>query len=108
VVHAAQRNAEDIIAKANEQATFLAGHQNVVALAEEKARAIISSAQSKADHVTEGANEYSATMLSNLDTELEKLSRDVKGGLSILRTRQQEAASKLNRIDGTDASERNQ
>ncbi|MCI1984667.1 MAG: cell division protein [Bifidobacteriaceae bacterium] len=99
VVHAAQRNAEDIIAKANEQATFLAGHQNVVALAEEKARDIISSAQSKADHVTEGANEYSATMLSNLDTELEKLSRDVKGGISILRTRQQEAASKLGRID---------
>ncbi|MCI1901474.1 MAG: cell division protein [Bifidobacteriaceae bacterium] len=106
IVHAAQRNAEGIVAKANEQADFLAGHQNVVALAEEKARDIISSAQSKADHVTQGANEYSATMLSNLDTELEKLSRDVKGGISILRTREQEAASKLERIDGS-SDERN-
>ena len=105
VVRAAQRNAEEIIAKANEQADFLAGHQNVVALAEEKARDIIASAQAKADGVTQGANEYSATMLNNLDKELDKLSRDVKGGISILRTREQEAASKLHRIDGTDDEE---
>jgi cell division septum initiation protein DivIVA len=105
VVRAAQRNAEEIIAKANEQADFLAGHQNVVALAEEKARDIIASAQAKADGVTQGANEYSATMLNNLDKELDKLSRDVKGGISILRTREQEAASKLHRIDGTDGEE---
>lgn len=100
VIRGAQRNAEDIINKANEQADFLAGHQNVVALAEDKARTIISNAQAKADHVTAGANEYSSTMLANLEVELEKLSRDVKGGISILRTREQEAASKLDRIDG--------
>lgn len=106
IVRAASRNADDIINKANEQADFLAGHQNVVALAEEKARTIINTAQAKADKVTEGANEYSATMLQGLDTELDKLSRDVKGGLSILRTRQQEAESKLQRID-TDSDEGN-
>ncbi|MCI1935198.1 MAG: cell division protein [Bifidobacteriaceae bacterium] len=106
IVRAASRNADEIINKANEQADFLAGHQNVVALAEEKARTIINTAQAKADKVTEGANEYSATMLQGLDTELDKLSRDVKGGLSILRTRQQEAESKLQRID-TDSDEGN-
>lgn len=104
VVRAAQANADQIVAKANEQADFLAGHQNVVALAEEKARSIIDTAQGKADKVTQGANEYSATMLANLDTELDKLSRDVKGGISLLRTREQEAASKLHRIDGSEGS----
>lgn len=102
IVRSAQRNGDEIIAKANEQADFLAGHQNVVALAEEKARDIISKAQAKADSVTQGANDYSATMLANLDSELDKLSRDVKGGLSLLRTREQEAAAKLHRIDGSD------
>ena len=95
IVAAARRQADDTVAKANEQANFLAGRQNVVAIANDKARAILDTAQDRANKLTQGADDYSAQVLASLQEQLEKLDRDVKGGLSVLRARQQDAATQL-------------
>lgn len=103
ILRNARAQAEQIIQKANEQADFLAGHQNVIAIATEKAQGIVETAQAQADKITAGANEYSATMLTGLGEELSKLQRDVNGGLTVLQSRQQEATARLRGADGRSA-----
>ena len=104
ILRNARTQADQIIQKANEQADFLAGHQNVIAIATEKAQGIVETAQAQADKITAGANEYSATMLTGLGEELSKLQRDVNGGLTVLQSRQQEAAARLRGADGKSAN----
>ena len=103
ILRNARAQADQIIQKANEQADFLAGHQNVIAIATEKAQSIVKTAQAQADKITAGANEYSATMLTGLGEELSKLQRDVNGGLTVLQSRQQEATARLRGADGRSA-----
>lgn len=95
IVEEAQRNAAKIIDDANEQAEFLAGRQNVLALAEDKAKALLEEAQSKADRLTDGANAYSTDVLTTLNDQLTKLQRDVQGGLNVLHQREQQASANL-------------
>ena len=95
IIASARQQADETVAKANQQANFLAGRQNVIAIANDKARAILDTAQERANKLTQGADDYSAQVLASLQEQLEKLDRDVKGGLSVLRARQQDAASQL-------------
>lgn len=95
ILRNARTQADQIIQKANEQADFLAGHQNVIAIATQKAKNIVDEAQAQADRITAGANEYSSLMLTGLGEELSKLQRDVNGGLTVLQSRQQQAAARL-------------
>lgn len=102
IIASARRQAEETIAKANEQANFLAGRQNVVAIANDKARAILDTAQDRANKLTQGADDYSEQVLSSLQEQIEKLDRDVQGGLSVLRARRKDAASRLKPLSEDD------
>ena len=102
IIASARRQAEETIAKANEQANFLAGRQNVVAIANDKARAILDTAQDRANKLTQGADDYSEQALAALQEQIEKLDRDVQGGLSVLRARRQDAASHLHPLSEDD------
>ena len=92
IVAAAQSRAATMVKEANDQAQFLAGQENVVALAQTRARLTMDNAQSKADHLTNGADKYCVDVMESLDQQLDKLRQDVQAGLNVLYTRQQRAA----------------
>lgn len=95
IVASAQSRAADMIKDANEQAQFLAGQENVTELARQKARAILDQAQTKADHLTQGADQYCTTVMEGLSQQLGKLSQDVQAGLNVLEERQRAAGEQL-------------
>ena len=95
IVASAQSRSADMIKEANEQAQFLAGQENVTELARQKARAILEQAQSKADHLTQGADQYCTTVMEGLFQQLGKLSQDVQAGLNVLDERQRAAGEKM-------------
>ena len=105
IVTAAQSRAADTIKDADEQARFLAGQENVTALARQKARTILDQAQTKADRLTQGADRYCVTVMEGLQQQLGKLDRDVQAGLNVLYERQRTAAEQLPHLDHNDYPE---
>ena len=95
IVASAQSRAADMIRDANEQAQFLAGQENVTELARQKARAILDQAQTRADHLTQGADQYCTTVMKGLSQQLGKLSQDVQAGLNVLEERQRVAGERM-------------
>ena len=87
--------------RAEEQAQFLAGQENVTALAKQKAREIMDQAQAKADRLTRGADQYCTTVMEGLQQQITKLDHDVKAGLNVLYDRQHTAAQNMNRPQTT-------
>lgn len=92
VVSSAQSQAAQMVEEAQERAKFLAGQENVVAIAKNQARDIISNAQAKADKLTRGADQYSATVMEGLKQQLDKLEQDVQAGQRVLEERRRAAA----------------
>lgn len=105
IVASAQSRAADTIKEANDQAQFLAGQENVTELARQKARTILNTAQAKADHLTQGADDYSAKVMEGLRQQLTKLTSDVDAGLNVLHERQRAAADQLPYLDQNDYPE---
>ena len=94
----AQLQSSQIIDEAQERAQFLAGQENVTALARQKAREILASAQAKSDKLTQGADQYCATVMEGLKQQLDKLEQDVQAGQRVLEERRQAAAHVQNDI----------
>lgn len=105
IIASAQSRAADMIKDANDQAQFLAGQENVTEIARQKARAILDQAQSKADHLTQGADKYCTTVMESLQAQLGKLDRDVQAGLQVLYERQRAAGEQLPHLDNNDYPE---
>lgn len=113
IVSSAQSQAAEIIDEAQERAQFLAGQENVTALAKQKARDILSDAQAKSDKLTQGADQYCATVMEGLKQQLDKLEQDVQAGQRVLEDRRRAAAHVQNDIseslyEDTDNDERNE
>ncbi|RIY19755.1 hypothetical protein CJI54_01190 [Bifidobacteriaceae bacterium NR026] len=113
VVSSAQSQAAQMVEEAQERARFLAGQENVVAIAKNQAREIVSNAQAKAEKLTRGADQYSATVMEGLKQQLDKLEQDVQAGQRVLEERrraaahvQNEAASKIDEEFNSESSER--
>lgn len=98
IVSSAQLQSSQIIDEAQERAQFLAGQENVTALARQKAREILASAQAKSDKLTQGADQYCATVMEGLKQQLDKLEQDVQAGQRVLEERRQAAAHVQNDI----------
>ena len=105
IVASAQSRAADTIKEANDQAQFLAGQENVTELARQKARTILNTAPAKADHLSQGADDYSAKVMEGLRQQLTKLTSDVDAGLNVLHERQRAAADQLPHLDQNDYPE---
>lgn len=105
IVAAAQSRSADMIREANEQAQFLAGQENVTSIARQKARAILDQAQTKADHLTQGADRYCTTVMESLQQQLGKLEHDVQAGLNVLSERQRAAGDNMPHLDSNDYPE---
>ncbi|WP_394854702.1 cell division protein [Bifidobacterium fermentum] len=91
IIASAQSRAADTVREAKEQAQFLAGQENVVAIAEQKAKVILDTARSKASTLSQGADRYSIRVMNDLDEQLNKIQQDVQAGLRVLDERQQKA-----------------
>lgn len=105
VVASAQSRAADMVKEANEQAQFLAGQENVTELARQKARTILEQAQAKSDHLTQGADQYCATVMEGLSQQLGKLTQDVQAGLNVLEERQRSAGEQMPKMTLNDYPE---
>lgn len=111
IVSSAQSQSTEIIEEAQERAQFLAGQENVTALAKQKARDILATAQAKSDKLTQGADQYCATVMEGLKQQLDKLEQDVQAGQRVLEDRRRAAAHVQNDISSSlyddDEEERN-
>lgn len=112
IVSSAQSQSAEIIEEAQERAQFLAGQENVTALAKQKARDILDTAQAKSDKLTQGADQYCATVMEGLKTQLDKLEQDVQAGCRVLEERRRSAKRAQDEIkeslyDNNDEDERN-
>lgn len=112
IVSSAQSQSAEIIEEAQERAQFLAGQENVTALAKQKARDILDTAQAKSDKLTQGADQYCANVMEGLKTQLDKLEQDVQAGRRVLEERRRSAKRAQDEIkeslyDNNDEDERN-
>ena len=112
IVSSAQSQSAEIIEEAQERAQFLAGQENVTALAKQKARDILDTAQAKSDKLTQGADQYCANVMEGLKTQLDKLEQDVQAGRRVLEERRRAAKRAQDEIkeslyDNNDEEERN-
>lgn len=87
IVTSAQSKAAQIVEEAQERAQFLAGQENVTALAKKKAREIVADAQAKSDKLTQGADKYCTNVMDGLKQQLDKLEQDVQAGQRVLEER---------------------
>ena len=94
IIVSAQSRAADTLDEANKQAQILVGQENIT----DKAR-------QRADHLTNGADEYCTTVMTGLQEQLGKLSHDVQAGLNVLEERQRAAGEQMPHLNINDYPE---
>lgn len=94
-VRSAQQQAEEIVTNARKKADFLSGHEHVTEMARKKSADLIHDADARAARLADNSDAYSQKMLSELNQQLLKLTRDVQGGLRVLDQRRQQARTEL-------------
>ncbi len=86
----ASKESESIIAEAREQASRLVAQDQITIAAKSQATRILDEAQSKADSLKRGADNYAATTLNDLSDELNGLLDQIEAGRAHLATRHKE------------------
>ena len=104
IVSDAHSQAAGIIREANEQAQFLAGQENVVSIATQKARGILDNAQDKANQLT--ANRYAQKSMHDLDEQITEIHNSIQSGLEVLHERQKQAEQEIPRLSADDYPDR--
>ena len=84
LVERAQEEAERILARAQEQAAFLIDERGLTQAADEQSREIIAEAQSNADEIRRGADQYAATVLIRLEGECVRALQSIRRGITML------------------------
>ena len=90
IIEKAQEEAERIVAKAQEQAAFLIDERGLTQAADEESRSIIASAQTDADEIRRGADEYAVSVLVGLEGDVVKTLQSIKKGIAMLDERRSE------------------
>ena len=99
IVSDAREKKKKIISAAEERAEFLAGQENVVAIANDKASAIMNAAQKKADKLTIGADEYCENVMGELSQQLQHISASVNEGVRVIGERKAAAQRDLEALN---------
>jgi hypothetical protein len=79
-----QDEAEQIVARANEQAAYLMGDRGLLEAATAQSEEIIARAQAEAAATRSGADEYASSVLNDLAAEVDRTLRGIEGGLQLL------------------------
>jgi hypothetical protein len=90
IIEKAQEEAERIVARAQEQAAFLIDERGLTQQAEAESRRIIGEAETDADEVRRGADEYAVNGLVGLEGDVVKTLQSIKKGIDLLDTRRSE------------------
>jgi hypothetical protein len=90
IIEKAQEEAERIVAKAQEQAAFLIDERGLTQAADEESRTIIANAQTDADEIRRGADEYAVSVLVGLEGDVVKTLQSIKKGIAMLDERRSE------------------
>ncbi len=90
IIEKAQEEAERIVAKAQEQAAFLIDERGLTQAADEESRTIIATAQTDADEIRRGADEYAVSVLVGLEGDVVNTLQSIKKGIAMLDERRSE------------------
>lgn len=94
----AREEAEQILARAQEQATYLIEERELTRQAEEMGVEIVRQARSEADGVRRGADDYATDALAKLEVEVMRTLKSIRLGLDLLDERRAVPAV----VDNTD------
>lgn len=98
VISKANARAAEIIHTAENRAEFLAGQQNVVAIATDRARRIVTDAQAKASKLTIGADQYCNDVMGELSRQLQHVTASVNEGVRVINERKAQAQGALDSL----------
>lgn len=98
VISKANARAAEIIHTAEDRAEFLAGQQNVVAIATDRARRIVTDAQAKASKLTIGADQYCNDVMGELSRQLQHVTASVNEGVRVINERKAQAQGALDSL----------
>jgi hypothetical protein len=90
IIEKAQEEAERIVARAQEQAAFLIDERGLTQQAEAESRRILAEANSDAEDVRRGADEYAVRVLVGLEGDVVKTLQSIKKGIALLDERRAE------------------
>jgi F0F1-type ATP synthase membrane subunit b/b' len=90
IIEKAQDEADRIVARAQEQAAFLIDERGLTQQAEAESRRIIGEAETDAEEVRRGADEYAVNVLVGLEGDVVKTLQSIKRGIDLLDTRRAE------------------
>jgi vacuolar-type H+-ATPase subunit H len=80
----AREEAKQILARAQEQATYLIEERELTRQADEMGQEIVRQARSEADAVRRGADDYAAEVLAKLEVEVMRTLKSIRLGLDLL------------------------
>jgi vacuolar-type H+-ATPase subunit H len=83
----AREEAEQILARAQEQATYLIEERELTRQADEMSIEIVRQARSEGDGIRRGADEYAADALTKLEVEVMRTLKSIRLGLDLLEER---------------------
>jgi hypothetical protein len=84
LLEAAREEAKAILARAQEQATYLIEERELTRQAEEMGREIVRQSNSEAEATRRGADDYAAEVLSKLEAEVMRTLKNIRLGLDVL------------------------
>jgi hypothetical protein len=84
LLEAAREEAKSILARAQEQATYLIEERELTRQAEEMGHEIVRQAHSEADATRRGADDYAAEILAKLEAEVLRTLKSIRLGLDVL------------------------
>ena len=84
IIAQAHEEAERIVALAKERAHEVLGEQEILRVAEDRAKTIIERAQHEADKVKTDADDYVIAVLSHLESQLGGLLTTVQNGITVM------------------------
>jgi cell division septum initiation protein DivIVA len=87
ILERAQEEAERIVARAQEQAAYLIGEEGLTEAAEAEGRRIVGEARAESDAVRQGADEYAASVLTELEGDIVRTLQSIRSGLALLDSR---------------------
>ena len=90
IIEKANDEAGRIIARSQEQATYLIGERGLTETAQAEGRRIVAEANEAADGVRLGADAYAAQILESLEAEVRKALSGIEKGIGVLEERQAE------------------
>ena len=84
IIEKAQEEAEHILARAQEQAAYLIDERGLTEAAEDESLRIVAQADEEGALIRQGADEYAAGVLADLETEVTRTLRGIERGLAML------------------------